>query len=156
MSEAKPKKSPPDNSLHLIARTRGYQGAFLAAYAKTCRIGAAADAAGISRQSHYDWLKADAEYPAMFAEARILADQVLEDAAIDRAVEGWDEPVFHEGKVCGAVRKRSDRLLELILRTRLRKIYGDRQSIELTGKDGVPLIPLEAFDAILRDDGAGT
>lgn len=146
---AKKVAPPVDESLHANARKRANQGAFLAAYAGTCHIEKAAAAAGISRQTHYLWLKEDPEYPALFAEAAELATQTLEDAAVDRAVHGVKEPVFHEGKVCGHVLKYSDRLLELLLRAR-RKEYRPKYDFEHTGKDGTPLIPLSVIDELIH------
>lgn len=140
----------PDVTVHRNARTRANQGAFLAALSKTGRIDKAAEAAGIGRQTHYDWLKADPEYVQMFADAEVLAAQMLEDTATGRAVEGWDEPVFHEGKLCGTVRKFSDRLLERLLEARMPSRYRRNVKAEVTGKDGEPLIPLEAIDALIH------
>lgn len=137
--------------LHDNARKQAHQGAFLAAFAKTCRIDRAAEAAGIHRQTHYDWMRDDPAYVVMFEEAKALAHQVLEDAAVDRAVDGWDEPVFHEGKPCGVIRKRSDRLLEVLLRAKKPAEYRDRSTVEHTGKDGAPLIPLESWRKLVAD-----
>lgn len=139
----------PHETTHSYARTRANQGAFLAAYAQCCHIQRAADAAGIGRRTHYDWLRDDPEYAALFEEAKELATQVLEDAAVQRAVDGWQEPVFHEGKIVGSITKFSDRLLELCLRAR-RAEYRPVQKHELTGKDGKPLIPIDALDAIIH------
>lgn len=146
-----PKKPDPklDETRHLHARRRANQGAFLAAYAQTAHIEDAASAAGIARSTHYLWMKEDPEYPALFAEADELATQVLIDAAVRRGVHGWEEPVFHEGKVCGHVRKYSDKLLELGLRAR-RKEYRPKYDFEHTGKDGTPLIPLAFVDELIH------
>lgn len=132
------------------ARTRASQGAFLAAYSKTCNVSAAAEAADIGRASHYAWMKEDAEYAAMFEDAKVLAHQLLEDTAVQRAVVGWDEPVFHDGKECGVIRKRSDRLLEILLKAKKPTEYRERIDHEVTGKGGTPLIPTGAIDALLR------
>ena len=50
------------------------------------------------RQTHYDWMRKDATYPARFAEARERATQTLEDEAVRRAVEGVRRPVLYRGK----------------------------------------------------------
>jgi hypothetical protein len=47
------------------------------------------------------------------------------------------QPVFYQGKVCGEIRKYSDRMLELLLRSHRPEKYRDRQ--ELTGKDSDPI-----------------
>lgn len=137
------------------ASTRANQGAFLAAFSKTCSISAAAEAADIGRATHYLWMKEDAEYAVMFEGAKILAHQLLEDTAVDRAVVGWDEPVFHDGKQCGLIRKRSDRLLEILLKAKKPTEYRERIDHEVTGKGGAPLIPVGAIDALIRKANAG-
>ena len=40
------------------------KAAFLAAYAATCAVTKAADAAGMNRALHYDWMESDPEYKA--------------------------------------------------------------------------------------------
>ena len=140
----------PQNSheiAHGHARTRARQGAFLAAYEQLCHIAKAAAAAGIAIRTHYDWMEKDEQYRRLFNEAKPLARQTLYDEAVDRAINGWDEPVFHNGQVCGHLRKRSDRLLERLLEANFPEFR--RQHVEVTGKDGVPLIPVEAIAELM-------
>ena len=66
------------------------KAAFLAAYMTTATVAGAARAAGINRETHYAWLKDDADYAAAFADAREAAIEHLEDVARRRAVEGSD------------------------------------------------------------------
>jgi hypothetical protein len=73
--------------------------AFLAAYAELGNVTRAAAIAGITRESHYDWKAADRIYAAEFERARERAGDALEDECRRRACEGWDQPVFHQGKV---------------------------------------------------------
>lgn len=115
-------------------RTLATQGAFLAAYAKTCRVNVAAESAGIARQTHYDWLKNDPEYRAMYAEAEVLAVQSLEDEAVSRAVDGWEEPVFQGGVKVGTVTKKSERLLELLLKGKKPTTYRERSDVNVSGE----------------------
>jgi hypothetical protein len=119
------------------ADVRARQLAFLMAYGKTCSIQGAADACEIARSTHFRWMKDDPEYPHMFADAKDLAHQILKDSAVEKSIVGWDEPVFHEGKQCGVIRKRSDRLHEVLLRGAFKSEFSDRH--EVTGKDGEPL-----------------
>lgn len=121
-------------------RVRMRQGAFLAAYGRSGRVSVAADAAGIDRSTHYDWMKSDPEYPALFAEAERLAADFIRDKAVEKAVEGWEEPVFHNGQVCGHIRKFSDRLHERLLEAKCPEF---RQRHEHSGPGGGP-IQLEA------------
>lgn len=66
------------------------QSAFLAAYSQCGTITKAAEAAEIARQTHYDWMKNDPEYPALFAQAEQEAADALEHAARERALAGSD------------------------------------------------------------------
>ena len=43
-----------------------------------------------------------------------------------RAIDGFEEPVFYQGAVVGAVRKYSDRMLELLLKGHAPEKYKDR------------------------------
>ena len=66
------------------------QSAFLAAFAKCGTITKAAEAADIARQTHYDWMKNEPNYPALFAQAEQEAADALEHAARERALAGSD------------------------------------------------------------------
>lgn len=148
-------QTQPDTIGHDNARMRARQGAFLAAYGKTCRVDLAATAADIARQTHYEWLKADPGYAALFEETKALARQILMDEAVSRATTGWLEPVFHNGQQCGQINKRSDRLLERLLEANFPEF---RRHVELTGKDGAPLLSLAAVGELIKriEDGSDT
>ncbi len=51
-----------------------------------------------------------------------------------RAVEGVDEPRFHDGQICGHVRKYSDTLLIFMLKARRPDKYKERGEVAQTGK----------------------
>ena len=110
---------------------------FLAAYRKTGSITAAAAAASCKRQAHYFWLTQDPKYKTAFEAAEDEAVNSLEDEARRRAKEGWMEPVYYKGTVCGAIRKFSDTLLIFLLKGAKPEKYRDRY--EMTGKDGGPI-----------------
>jgi hypothetical protein len=120
-----------NNSGHLKKR------AFLAAYVATATVSGAADAARISRSSHYDWLKTDDEYKTAFAEAQEQAIDMLEQEARRRAIVGTEEPVYHQGKVVGHIRKYSDTLLIFLLKANRPGKY--RERYEISGSEDAPL-----------------
>jgi hypothetical protein len=60
---------------------------------------AAAKAAGVAHTVHYKWLKGP-DYKAAFELAREEAIGILESEAHKRAVEGVEEPVIWQGKLC--------------------------------------------------------
>lgn len=112
---------------------------FLAAYAGSGNISHSARAAGVDRGTHYKWL-ADPAYAEAFKQADAQAGDILEAEARRRAVDGVDEPVgWYKGEPGGMVRRYSDTLLIFLLKGRKPDVFGDRQRLEHTGKDGAPL-----------------
>jgi len=110
--------------------------AFLAAYAEVGTITHAAELAGISRTSHYQWME-NAEYVEKFREAEKQACEVLEKEIRRRAVEGVDEPVFHRGEQCGTVRKYSDTLLIFAAKGAMPEKYRENAKLEIDLKANI-------------------
>lgn len=92
---------------------------FLAAYAEGGTIAYAAEAAGVSRDIHYYWIKTDLDYKEAFWHAEEESIDELEEVARTRAVEG------------------SDVLLKFMLEGKRRSVFGRRT--ELTGAAGGPI-----------------
>jgi hypothetical protein len=90
--------------------------AFLSALEITGSVTAAAKAADISRVTVYQHRKDYPDFAREWDEALDMAADTLEDEARRRATEGTEEPVFHQGKKVGTVRKRSDVLLMFLLK----------------------------------------
>jgi hypothetical protein len=122
-----------DDILHFKKR------AFLVAYSEVGNISQAAEIAGVSRQTHYDWLKDDPEYPALFRHAEKQACDRLEQEARRRAVEGVKKPVFHGGKQVGVVQEYSDTLLIFLMKGAMPHKYKDRIASEQSGPGGGPI-----------------
>jgi hypothetical protein len=97
-------ETEPEDSIESAAplvadRVAARKRAFLAAFSVSGSVKTAAKAAQISRNRHYEWLKADAEYHARFrGGARQMANQALEDEATERAVVGVYEPNVFQGR----------------------------------------------------------
>lgn len=113
--------------------------AFLAAYAKTAQVTAAAEAAKVERATHYKWLKEDPYYAELFEQAKIEAAEMLEAEAVRRANIGVDEPVFYQGVECGKIRKYSDTLMIFLLKGMIPRKFRDNATIEHTGPGGGPV-----------------
>jgi hypothetical protein len=64
--------------------------AVIAAYKRTFSISEATEAAGVPRDTHYDWLKSDPAYKAAFEASKDEAIESLEDHAVKRAKAGSD------------------------------------------------------------------
>lgn len=112
---------------------------FLAALQQQPNVTLAARAAGLSRQTMYEWRDADEQFAAAWDAALEEALDLAEAEMWRRGVEGWDEPVFgrvakdQDGQV-GAVRKYSDAMLTLALKAHRPDKYRERQQIEHTGE----------------------
>jgi hypothetical protein len=128
-----------------MARAR----AFLAAYRGTCNITESAVAAGINPRQHYRWLAKYPKYAEAFRRAQVVAADHLESIAVERAANGWEEPVFYQGAECGAVRRFDSGLLQFLLRGARPEKY--KNSAELTGKDGAPLATTLKFIIVDND-----
>jgi hypothetical protein len=98
----------------------------LSAYVEHGTIFHACEAASISRRTHYDWLKADPGYSAAFEDAKDAVADGLEQEAAHRAKEGWLEPVYYKGEVCGQVRRFSDLLMIFLLKGLRPEKYRER------------------------------
>lgn len=126
------------------------QAAFLDAFAELGTVTHAAAAAGIDRQTHYNWLESDPEgYGKRFEEAKARAIDKLEREATRRAVEGVDEPVFWQGMQVSTVRKYSDTLLIFLLKGAKPEKY--RERYEHSGPNGGPIQTAVTF--YLPDNG---
>ena len=109
----------------------------------------AAQAAGVSRRTIFNWRRDDDEFSLQVADAVEAGTDVFRAELRRRALEGWDEPVFHQGEVVGHVRRHSDTLLIFELKRR-DPTYRDNQRIEVTGPGGGP-VEIEDRSASLAD-----
>ena len=114
---------------------------FLEVLADTANVTKASDAIGIDRFSLYRIRDKDEEFRLQWDEAVERGTNRLEDEAVRRATEGWDEPVFYLGQQTGMVRKFSDTLLIFMLKARRPEKFRERIEQQHTGKDGAPLAP---------------
>src|SRR5260221_14175693 len=89
---------------------------FLEALASCGNVTQSAKVAGISWRHAHRLRNERADFAGAWDEALQQAADVLETEARRRAADGWDEPVFHQGFVCGIVRKYSDTLLIFLLK----------------------------------------
>lgn len=109
-----------------IIYTQEAYEAFLDVLASGLTVIDAAEAAGIPLRHIYKRREADPAFKAQWAEAYMIGNNALEKAARRRGVDGWNEPVFHQGEVCGTVRKYSDSLLMFLMKARDPYKYCDR------------------------------
>lgn len=96
----------------------------------------AARKARISAMTAYRHRLSDPEFSAAWDEAVDVAAGLLESEAHRRATKGVLEPVFYQGKKCGAVRKYSDTLLIFLLKAHKPERFKDNLNVEVTGNIG--------------------
>lgn len=111
---------------------------FLNYYIQCGTISKAAKKAGISRQTHYDWLKNDKKgiYHRAFEMADKMAADLLEEEAFRRAVEGDTQVVYYKGQEVGRKRVYSDQLLAILLKGKKPQY---RENVEINNNVNVDL-----------------
>jgi len=123
---------------HPIARIQHpKQRAFIEAYCRLGTVGKARKATKLHYAQHYKWLQADPLYREAFEWAKMVVNGQIEDEIYRRGVQGWLEPVYYQGEVCGRVRRYSDGLLTFLAKARMPEKYGQR--VAVTGHDGGPI-----------------
>lgn len=130
MSKAKPRGVTEAES-----RAR-WMPIFIETLAETCSVTKSAEAAGVSTRTAHRWRKDDEAFGQAWDDALAVGADVLESEAVRRAHDGWDEPVYQQGKQVGIVRKFSDTLLIFLLKGAKPEKYKDRH--ELSGKVDAP------------------
>lgn len=114
-----------------------WREAFLAALREMPVVQYACDKVGIERSTAYRKRQDDDDFAKAWQDAMEAGIDRAEQEAINRAVNGWEEPVFYQGAQCGTVLKKSDAMLALVLKGRRKSVYADRT--EITGAEGGPL-----------------
>ena len=107
--------------------------AFLIAYAQCGTLKGAAEAAGIGRTVHYNWLGQD-DYAEAFTVADRMAGKSLEDEAVKRAFDG------------------SDTLLIFLLKGAMPDKYKDRQHIQTDAKVIVTKAQVENYENVTEEE----
>jgi len=99
------------------------------------------------------YLAANPDFRDDYLEARGYSDDQIRAELVRRAIDGIDEPIYHQGVIVGEVRRYSDRLLEFLARTRLPEalaLQHARHHVEVTGAGGGP-VEIEDRSATLAD-----
>lgn len=102
--------------------------AFLKTLSTTGNVSEAARASKLSRSHAYALKLSDLDFAAEWADALESATDVLEAEARHRAVDGVQQPHFHQGKVAGSVTKYSDSLLMFLLKAHRPEKYRDKSA----------------------------
>lgn len=105
------------------------QKSFLRAFEESGTIIHAAEAVGINRQNHYQWLGKSELYREAFAESEKRAEDTILNRARELAIQGWEEPVFYQGEECGRMRRFSATLMMFLLKGAFPNKYAERQDV---------------------------
>lgn len=83
---------------------------------------------GISRAELYRWRAEDPEFAQAWEEAIFEGNDLLEDEAWRRGVDGYNErPIFNrKGEIVATIKDYSDKLLMLLLRVRNPKVFNPK------------------------------
>lgn len=105
---------------------------------KSCSVREACEHVGVKRKQVRHLKRVDDEFAADYREARGYANEHIVAEISRRAIEGWDEPVFHNGEIVGEIRKYDGRLLTLLAKAYVPE-FRDVTRLEHTGPGGGPL-----------------
>jgi len=123
---------------------------FLKQLALTGNVTKSAASADWRRQTAHEHRKNDPKFAEAWENAEQEYADHLEREADRRAVEGFDEPRFYEGQVCGHVRKYSDTLLIFRLKALRPSKYRDNQAVTVSGPYGGPIEIADARQILLN------
>ena len=101
-------------------------------FCKRGRQDLACKAAGIPRQTVYRRSRQDAEFARLLAEVREMVMDSLEDEAIRRGRDGWNEPSYGREGFQGWIRKFDSGLLQFMLMHGRADKYRPKKDVDLT------------------------
>ncbi len=110
-------------------------------------VTAAAKTAGVSPDTAYEHRKKFSDFEEQWQSALRQSRDAASGEVYRRAVIGWDEPVFQQGRQVGAVRRKSDQLLMFYLRAHCPEVYSEKSKVELSGRVAMTDAEVEAASA---------
>lgn len=121
---------------HATAKTLPEQyEVFFARLAEFANVSKACAAANLSRDHVYDVRRANKEFAKRWDEAFDLGYDAMEEEAQRRAFEGVDRPIYKNGFLVDVVKETSDTLMMFLLKGRRRRVFGDKQEINVNRGD---------------------
>ena len=107
-------------------RSAAADGVFFTALENGHPVRVACAMARYARRSVYRWRGQNAAFVARWARALDMAGDLLEEEADRRGRDGFDVPVFYQGRTCGTKRTYSDGLLLARLKAIRPEMYRER------------------------------
>lgn len=108
---------------------------FLAALIEHRSVTHAAKVVGKDRSTVYKLRKKDAEFAEQWDDAMQHVIEELQQSSLSVAIDGVDEPVFHEGVVCGHKRRYHPALMIFMLKKWRPERYADHIEQGVTPED---------------------
>lgn len=101
-----------------------------------------AKAIGISPMTITNHLRQDEDFKEACEYAMQVFRDSIEETIIDRAIHGWDEPVYSQrlGVQIGTIRRFDNRLLELLAKRHIPE-YREKQQVDVNVSGGVLVVP---------------
>lgn len=118
--------------------------AFIRKLAETGNVTEACRGLLFSRKTLYEWKESHDAFRKLWDEALDIATDALETEARRRAVDGWDEPVYHQGKKVGKIKRYSDRMLEILLKGHRPEKFRERVDLKHSGRVTLEQLVTEA------------
>lgn len=112
---------------------------FLESLSENGNVTLACKRAGLPRATAYNWFNNDEEFATEWEKSVEMGVDALEDEAIRRGFEGYEEPVFYQGKKVADVRRYSDTLLIFMLKGRRPEKFKDSAHKEFLERTPRPI-----------------
>lgn len=132
----------------LPAKWSPLQQALLDELSRHGRVARACKSVGVSYMYLYNMRRRDDAFDLACHEAVQVGLVSLEDAALERSVEGWEEPVFHMGMECGSKRKFSDSLTMFMLQGAFPEKYRARSEVNVNSNAPVATLVVPASTSV--------
>ena len=111
----------------------------------------ACKAYGTSAVHLYRLRKANEDFNELVMEALGLYQEKIAQTVHNRGLEGWDEPVYYQGKQCGTIRRYSDRMLELQAKRHCKE-YREKSEVQHKHSGGVLVVQRDANNSAYEKD----
>jgi len=131
----RPRPEPRQNPTHggPIGKP-GWRERFLEEFARRGNVLAACEAAGVHRGTAYEARDTDPDFAAGWERARKDAVDRLALVARERAVDGWEQPVYQGGVCVGYIQKYDNGLLWKLMAAHDPETYGSKVDVTSDGE----------------------
>jgi hypothetical protein len=128
------------------------QRAFLVGYVQALGIRSAARLSGVSRQSHYEWLRGDPLYREHFERAKAILADSAEEEVCRRAYKGYETPVIYRGQITAYYKSYSDALAMFMLKGLKPGMYKESAAVPVAGPTHINITVKRPEDSAAPDD----